>query len=81
MIVRTSNDVKAAAAPPSAVASKPVEKISFRVKEAALASGLSRATLFNEMKAGRLRSVKVAGVRLILRADLEAYLSGRAEAA
>ena len=49
-------------------------KLAFRVDEAVAASGLGRTTLYDEIKAGRLRAVKVAGRRLIMREDLEAFL-------
>lgn len=59
----------------------PFEKIAFRIDEAVRASGLGRTTIYNEIKAGRLKAVMVAGRRLILRSDLEAYLRNSAEAA
>ncbi len=50
------------------------EKLAFRVNEAVAVSGLSRSTLYELLKAGRLRAVKVGGRRLILREDLQALL-------
>jgi excisionase family DNA binding protein len=54
----------------------PHNKIAYRIDEAVLASGLGRSTIYDEIKAGRLKSIKAAGRRLILRTDLESYLHG-----
>jgi excisionase family DNA binding protein len=51
-------------------------KLAFRIDEAVAASGLSRSTLYNLIAAGTLPSVRVAGRRLILKADLVKLLSG-----
>ena len=51
------------------------DKIAYRVPEAALASGLGQSTLWEQMKAGHLRSIKACGRRLILKGDLEAFLN------
>ena len=53
------------------------DKLAFQMKEAARASGICKAKLYQEIRAGRLKSVKVAGRRLILRDDLEAFLRAR----
>lgn len=52
-----------------------IDKIAYRIKEAAIAAGLGRSTLYEEIAAGRLKSVKAAGRRLILKADLEDFLA------
>jgi excisionase family DNA binding protein len=52
------------------------ERHAFRVPDATVYSSLSRASLYRAMKAGTLRSVKIGKCRLILRADLEAFLTG-----
>ena len=57
------------------------DKIAYRVDEAVRASGLGRTTIYDEIKSGRLKAVKVAGRRLIMKADLEAFLRSNAEAA
>ena len=57
------------------------DKIAYRVDEAVRASGLGRTTIYDEIKSGRLKAVKVAGRRLILKADLEAFLRSNSEAA
>jgi excisionase family DNA binding protein len=49
-------------------------KLALRVRDASVAVGLSRSTLCKLMATGKLRSTKVGGRRLILRADLEALL-------
>jgi excisionase family DNA binding protein len=53
-------------------------KLAFRIDEAVVASGLSRSTLYNLIAAGTLPSVRVAGRRLILKADLIKLLTGGA---
>jgi len=55
-------------------ANLPHNKIAFRMLEAEAASGLSKASLYEQIRAGRLISRKVAGRRLILRDDLETFL-------
>jgi excisionase family DNA binding protein len=57
---------------------RPDEKLALRVNEAALAAGISRSTIYKLMSAGTLRTTKVGGRRLILRADLEALLQSGA---
>jgi excisionase family DNA binding protein len=49
-------------------------KLAYGIDEAVAACGLGRSTIFLEIKSGRLRAVKVAGRRLIMRDDLEAFL-------
>ena len=51
-------------------------KITLRLDVAQAVSGLSRSTLYELIKNGRLRAVKVAGRRLIPRDALEALLLG-----
>lgn len=50
------------------------EKLAFRISEAVAASGLGRSTIFDLIKVGKLKALKAAGRRLIMREDLEAYL-------
>jgi excisionase family DNA binding protein len=54
-------------------------KITLRLDEAQAVSGLSRSTLYELIKSGRLRAVKVAGRRLIPRDALEALLLGKGQ--
>lgn len=57
----------------------PVNRLAYRVDEASEASGVGRSKLYEEIKGGRLRSVKVGGRRLILHDDLVAILGGNTE--
>jgi hypothetical protein len=52
--------------------------IAYRVLDAVAVSGLSRANLYRRLKSGELRSVFVAGRRLIPAAALREFLSGGA---
>jgi excisionase family DNA binding protein len=49
--------------------------LAYRIPVAARVSGLGRSTIYREIENGALPSVKVAGRRLILHADLQAYLA------
>jgi excisionase family DNA binding protein len=49
-----------------------------RIPDAAVYVGVSRATLYNLAKAGRIKIRKVAGRSVVLRADLETLLTGEA---
>jgi excisionase family DNA binding protein len=53
----------------------PPEKRAYRINEAVAAYRLSRSTLYKLMSAGTLRTVKVAGRRLIPRDALEALIA------
>ena len=50
------------------------DRIALRIRDAAIVSGLSRSTLYELLKAGKLGAVKIGGRRLILRDSLEALL-------
>jgi excisionase family DNA binding protein len=65
---------KASPAPPI-LAPPTVPRLSLSVTEAATASDLSKSTLYNLMKAGTLRFVKLRGRRLIMVSDLQACLA------
>ncbi|GLS37227.1 hypothetical protein GCM10010869_28200 [Mesorhizobium tianshanense] len=56
------------------------EKLSFTVKEAVRATGLSETTLYRRFKSGALIPRKSEGRTLILRTDLERYLNSLPEA-
>jgi excisionase family DNA binding protein len=59
-----------------------VTPLAYRIPVAARISGLGRSTIYREIDRGALPSVKVAGRRLILHADLQAYLArGKAQSA
>jgi excisionase family DNA binding protein len=51
------------------------DKLAYRIHEAVHVSGLSRTTLYKLIADKKLASAKVEGRRLILRADLVAYLN------
>jgi excisionase family DNA binding protein len=53
----------------------PGNRISYRVAEASQLTGISRRTLECHIRAGRLRSRLIGGVRVILRKDLLSFLS------
>lgn len=55
---------------------KKLEKNAFRVNEAAHYCAISRTSLYELLKSGKLASTKVAGRRLILRRDLDRLLEG-----
>lgn len=58
-----------------------IEKLSFTIPEVAQVSGLGRTSIYDAIKTGALKSVRVCGRRLVLRPDLEAFLSAGREAA
>jgi excisionase family DNA binding protein len=57
----------------------PNERIALRIRDASIVSGLSRSTLYELLKAGRIQAVKIGGRRLIVRESLEALLLGGGE--
>lgn len=57
------------------------QKLAYRIDEAVQVSGLGRTTIYDEIKNQRLKAIKVAGRRLILREDLEAFLKAAVSAA
>ncbi len=50
------------------------DRMAFGVAEAGEMTGLSRTFLYDQMKEGQLKTIKVAGRRLILKKDLVAFL-------
>lgn len=50
-------------------------KIAYRIDEAVKASGLGRTFLYERIASGELKSVKIGGRRLILHAELMAFLT------
>jgi excisionase family DNA binding protein len=53
----------------------PIEKLAYRIDEAAVAFGLSRSKIYELIGSGELRSIKAGGRRLILRDDAIAFLN------
>jgi excisionase family DNA binding protein len=51
-----------------------MEKLLYRPKEAAVMLGIGRATLYDLMRSGRVRSVKDGGMRFITLDALRAYV-------
>lgn len=52
-------------------------KITYTMKEATAATGISRTTLYALIKAGDLRPVKIGSRTLLRHADLEALIDRR----
>ena len=51
-----------------------MDKLLYRPKEAAIVLGISRATLYDLIRTGRLRSVKDGGMRFITLDALREYV-------
>lgn len=58
---------------------EPVSRLLYRVGEAAVALGLSRAKVYELISSGALRSVRIDGARRIKAVDLEAYVASLGE--
>lgn len=52
----------------------PADKLSYRIKEACDATGLSRSTLYRLIDRGEIKTFKVGDCALISRDELEAFL-------
>lgn len=55
-----------------------MRRITCSVDEAAAAIGICRVTLYKHLNAGNIKSVRVAGRRLVNVASLEAFATGEA---
>jgi excisionase family DNA binding protein len=53
---------------------EPVARLLYRVNEAALALGLSRAKVYELINSGALQAVRIDGARRIRAADLKAFV-------
>ena len=51
------------------------EKLSYTVPEVCFATGLGRTSIYEAIARGALRSIRACGRRLVLKADLEAWLA------
>jgi hypothetical protein len=71
--------VKSKVAKPRGPPLEDPEILAYRVNAAARVSGLCRATLYNKIRSGELRSVMVAGRRLIPAPALRDFLLGSSE--
>ena len=56
-------------------------KLLYRVSEAAAVLSLSRAKVYELIKSGVLRSVRIGGARRVTAADLEAFVASLGEEA
>jgi excisionase family DNA binding protein len=56
------------------------DRLTLRLPDAVLYSGLGRSTLYNLISSGRLQSVKIGSRRLILRESLDALMTCAREA-
>jgi hypothetical protein len=54
----------------------PDAKLAYRIDEASIATGISRAALWRRIADGRLNTRKDGKITLILREDLASYLLG-----
>ena len=59
----------------SEVTSRPAERLAYSVDEVAQIIGLSRDLLYDQMRSGRLGSIKVGRRRIITRQQLDAFLA------
>lgn len=53
-------------------------KVGYSIREACLATSLSKSSIYNHIAAGRLRVVRVGGRTIIPAAALHALISGEA---
>jgi excisionase family DNA binding protein len=61
---------------PERAAKRPPEPLAYRVDDAAAAIGVSRSKVWELVAEGAIPARKLVGSTVILRTDLEAYLSG-----
>ena len=59
--------------------SEAVTRLLYRVGEAAVALGLSRAKVYELINSGALRAVRIDGARRIKAVDLEAFVASLGE--
>lgn len=57
-----------------------IPKLAYRIDEAVLATGISRASLYRDIAGGLLKARKRGGCTIILSADLQFYLESFPEA-
>ena len=53
----------------------PPDKVAFNISELCAAIGLGKTSIYEAIKEGKLKSVRICGRRLILKTDLEAFLA------
>jgi len=54
----------------------PNDPLAYRVRDAAHALSVGRSSIYNMIRDGRLRSIKIAGRTLIPRSEIERLLMG-----
>lgn len=54
------------------------EKLAFTINQVCATTGVGRTSVYEDIRAGKLKSVMVAGRRLVRRTDLENWLKGEA---
>ena len=57
------------------------EKIAFNIPQACAATGLGKTSIYEAIKSGKLKSIRVCGRRLVLKDDLQACLNSGRDAA
>ena len=57
------------------------DKLSYNIREATAALGISRATLYRLMERGEIRPFKIGARTLMLRSELDTFLERHAGAA
>jgi excisionase family DNA binding protein len=77
MVMPASGEVAAVRTSPKNFRPEP-EPLALRINDAARVVGISRSSIYNLIREGRLRSIKVAGVRLVLKDELLGLLGIRA---
>lgn len=53
------------------------QKLAYTIAEFCAATGIGRTSTYEEIAAGRLKAVKAAGRRLILKKDAETWLEAK----
>lgn len=59
----------------------PAARISFTVDDLIAATGLGRSKIYEQVRAGRLRAIKIGGRTMFMRVDVERWLAAAPEKA
>jgi excisionase family DNA binding protein len=59
----------------------PLEKLAYTVPEFCEATGIGKTSLYELINEGKLKAIKAAGRRLILKSDAQAFLASCRDAA
>ena len=57
-----------------------IDKLAYTISEFCAVTGIGRSSAYEEIAAGRLRAIKAAGRRLILKQDAEEWLYANRDA-